>query len=491
MFVTVALILLVFKLAVTGKTLSQQPTQRSSLFSPATQTMTYTLMMIGMSHVIPTDGIAGFETAPLNNANGLGLMAQTGATWVRRAAVWWPDVEATEGVYTWSAISNLDAEFKEAALQRLQVILIVRGAPSWAQKYTPWACGPIAQAKLAAFGDFMAALVARYSQPPYNVKYYEMGNEEDVDRALLSNSYNNAYGCWGDNTDTYYGGGVYADMLKAVYPRVKQVDSSVQVLIGGLLLDCDPGPPVNSCAKVGNNTKPAKFLEGILKKYGGQYFDGVAYHAYDWYIGSLGGYYNPNFHSDSDTTGPASIAKATFIRNVLRANGVTGKYLMNTESSLLTGSDVNDPDYELTKSYFVAQLYAASHAIDLRSNIWYRVLGWPNRGGALLNADLTARPSYTAFQTVNSMLSGTSYTGLASSYELTGTTNVRGYKFGQQNQTTWVVWSMDSMSHTLTMAQAPKYVYDVFGNMVPLSDTTSITLDGPDKLLFYLVWPRY
>lgn len=34
--------------------------------------------------------------------------------------------------------------------------------------------------KLGAFGDFMYATVQKYSQPPYNVKYWEMWNEPDA-----------------------------------------------------------------------------------------------------------------------------------------------------------------------------------------------------------------------------------------------------------------------------------------------------------------------
>lgn len=428
--------------------------------------------------------------APISDPGGLGRMVQAGATWVRRAGVWWPDVEPTEGVFSWTVMSGMETEFANAAARDVQVILVVRGAPGWAQKYQPWACGPIAQDKLSAFGDFMAALVARYSQPPYHVKYYELGNEEDVDRAVLGNSYDSTLGCWGDNTDTYYGGGYYAEMLKTVYPRIKLVDPSVQVLVGGLLLDCDPGPPINSCAAVGNNAKPARFLEGILRNSGGPYFDGIAFHAYDWYTGTLEGYSNANFHSDSETTGPVGIAKATFLKSILSAYGVTGKYLMNTESALLTGSDTYDPTYEQTKAYYIAQLYSSAHAIDLRGNIWYRVFGWPGRGSALLNTDLTARPAYTAFQTLTTVLGGVRYTGIVTSADVGGSANVRGYKFERSNQTIWIVWSADAQPYTLQLTQPPETVLDVLGNTVSPTNTTSVDLVRPDRLLVYLEWPR-
>ena len=67
------------------------------------------------------------------------------------------------------------------------------------------------------------------------------------------------------------------------------------MLIGGLLLDCDPGPNPNICAELGKNDRPPKYLEGILRNGGGNYFDGVAFHAYDffpYYAPALGDYSN-------------------------------------------------------------------------------------------------------------------------------------------------------------------------------------------------------
>ena len=66
----------------------------------------------------------------------------------------------------------------------------------------------------------MAEAVERYSAPPYNVIYWEVGNEPDIDPSLVDGD--EIYGCWGDKTDAYYGGGYYAEVLKQVYPAVKK-----------------------------------------------------------------------------------------------------------------------------------------------------------------------------------------------------------------------------------------------------------------------------
>jgi hypothetical protein len=43
-----------------------------------------------------------------------------------------------------------------------------------------------------------------------------------------------------------FGGEYYGNMLKIVYPAIKSADPQAQVLVGGLLLDCDP---VNYCTR--------------------------------------------------------------------------------------------------------------------------------------------------------------------------------------------------------------------------------------------------
>ena len=71
-------------------------------------------------------------------------------------------------------------------------------------------------------------------------------------------------------------------MLKVAYPQIKAADPQAQVLVGGLLLDCDPRPGAG-CSLTAQNAIPPKFLEGILRNNGGPYFDGVSFHAYDFY----------------------------------------------------------------------------------------------------------------------------------------------------------------------------------------------------------------
>ena len=204
--------------------------------------------------------VFGAEMQQLTPAEGLDQMVVANTTWSRRNAVLWSAVETTEGVRNWGVLASLDAELQAASANGIQVILIVRSTPEWARKTagSGATCGPVRADKLAAFGGFMNELVARYSAPPYNVKVWELWNEPDVDPSQVL-EVDSVYGCWGDQTDAYYGGRYYAEMLKVAYPQIKSADPQAQVLVGGLLMDCDPRPAAG-CANVGHSTLPGKAL---------------------------------------------------------------------------------------------------------------------------------------------------------------------------------------------------------------------------------------
>jgi hypothetical protein len=433
----------------------------------------------------PIQTIFGAGMDQITSGGGLDQMSAANMSWTRPLGVVWSSVESTQGSYNWSALSGLESELQNASHLGIQVILLVHSTPQWARKIagTGPSCGPISQSKLPAFGNFMRALVARYSVAPYNVKYWELWNEPDIDASLFTGD--SGYGCWGDPNDAYYGGGSYADMLKVVYPQIKAADPQGKVLVGGLLLDCDPRGSPSGCATL-HPTNPyadraPKFLEGILRNNGAPYFDGISFHAYDYYdyvtySGSLGQYGNGAWQSAWNSTGPVMIAKTEFIQSVLSSYTVSGKFLMNTEAALVcgtfegAGSYCQTEDFETTKAYYVAQVYAAAIAQGLRANIWYSVLGWRNSG--LLNADLSPRPAYTAFKIARRELRDAVFVG-----EITEYAGVMGYKFQRGNRRIWVLWSLDGNPHSITLSSVPLAAWDALGVSVIPASSMNITLN--------------
>ncbi len=413
----------------------------------------------------PLAELFGLEMYQMTPEMGLEQALDSGAKWIRRNAMLWSQAEPKRGDYFWGSQPALQQELIDASNSGVEVILIVRSAPDWAREINTKDCSRIKPDALSAFGDFLYQAVKRYSAPPYNVKYWQIWNEPDVLPSVAVEGGIN--GCWGDPNDPYYGGGYYADVLRAVYPRIKEANPEVQVVVGGLLMDCNPN--VANCS----DYRQHLYLEGILHhngaKDGGNYFDVVAFHAYDYYYGSLGRYGNSNWGSGWNETGPVVIAKTHFVRDLLASYNIGNKPIMATEAALICGDYASDPrcwtsDFEQTKAYFVPQLYAAALSEGLQANIWYHLLGW--RGSGLLDANLNPLPAYSSYAFAVKELSGASY-----SRKITDYSSIFGYEFNRSNLRIWLVWSADGQPREITLPSKPVAIWDVFGNHVPLQGT--------------------
>jgi hypothetical protein len=398
---------------------------------------------------------------------------ETGAYWLRRNALIWHQIEPEEGVRNWEALEEMERELITASERGQEVILIVRGTPTWAQSVPGYFCGPISPEKLSAFASFMGDAVARYSVPPFNVKYWELGNEPDVAPELVGPE--KQFGCWGDLQDEYYGGGYYAEMLKMVTPRIKSIDPQAQVLIGGLLLDCDPSNPPETSPGSGEfqDCTPARFLEGILENGGGDYFDAVCFHGYDHYLGYYGQYFNPGWQSSWDTIGPVSASKAHYLRKLLDHHGFTDKYLMNTENALICGRTGREEpcledDYERTKANYLVQSYAYALANNFKANIWYSIRGW--RGSGLVKEDQVTL-AYIAYQFAVEKLEGVAYVRRVQEYP-----NVIGFEYLDNDKLIWVLWALDDGSHSVVLPRSPLAIFDVFGESLKFNQEVIITL---------------
>jgi hypothetical protein len=428
--------------------------------------------------IAPQFPMMGIE---ITSFNDIEFAAQAGAYWVRRNALLWSVVEPAEGNRNWGAVATLERELVSISAHGMQTILIVRGTPSWAQKILGIHCGPVKYEKLDEFAAFMHDAVVRYSQPPYNVKYWELGNEPDVDPALVLTD--SPYGCWGDSEDAYYGGGYYAEMLKVVYPAIKSADPEAQVLVGGLLLQCDPDNPPDVRGQPGVKTdcSPAKFLEGVLGNGGGNYFDGVSFHAYDYYYGELGKYGNDNWRSSWKSTGPVLIAKANYLYKLLAQHGFYDKFLMNTENAALCGVTGNEylclqEDWTNTKAYHLVEAFTTAATLELRANIWYSLTGW--RGSSLLDTNRQPVPAYQALAFNDQMLQRATPWGEVTLYQ-----GVKGFAFQRDANLIWVLWSIDGQDHLIPLGSLPSAVYSIYGDSLAPDLNITITLSP-----IYIKW---
>jgi hypothetical protein len=380
------------------------------------------------------------------------LVEQAGTGWIRRNGLLWANVESTPGERLWDA--GLENELIRYAQSGANIILIVRATPEWARQVVEASCGPVKDSEFAAFARFLFDAVSRYSVPPYNVKYWEIWNEPDV----VINPSDSPFGCWGRDDPTY-GGTYYGEMLKVVYPQIKAANPEAQVLVGGLLLDCDPRIP-EACT----NPVPALYLQGILEAGAGNSFDGISYHAYDYYMGGLGHYGNKNWGSQWNTTGPVAAAKMNFLQSQLASFGIQGKYLINTESALISYDGVCDDTCELSKAYYAAQIYTLTKALNMPASIWFSFTGWRGSGMVGPGPEFAPLPVYQAYAIASSQLANTTFTRTVDNFP-----GVKIYELQRGGETLWVLWSLDGEPHPIQLEHAPQGAWDALGQAEPVN----------------------
>lgn len=385
---------------------------------------------------------------------GLGLAEPAGLHWLRFNGLRWADVEASRGTYDWDKAADLETQLQAAFEAGLKTILIVRRTPEWAQQVPGSFCSAPKPEALQAMADFVGEAVRRYKDPPFGVKYWELGNEPDVDPLLVPPD--SAFGCWGDEQDAYYNGEFYGQMLQVVYPAIKAADPEAQVLIGGLLLDRDPAVDEHP-------NPPAHYLEGILRSGGGDFFDIVSFHSYVTYDEQLHDW-EARAHTWKQRGGTLA-GKVDFLREVLAEYGYD-KPLMLTEAGLLC-RDCPSPapeDFLEAQAAYLPRLYVRSMALGLEATIWFTLDGPGWRQASLLDKDQQPKPAYNALQALTSLVANAQYVGPLEQFA-----GLEGHAFrrhGTQKEV-WVLWAPDDTRVSIQLPAGLEQAYDLAGT--PLS----------------------
>jgi len=435
-----------------------ESTPFTELLLQSSEPVTTYLPLVSKEHP-PPPPVFGVQMHTITEAGGLQQAVDAGVHWVRYSAFHWDRIEPSRTnppTYDWDQVD--ETSLQNAYQDGLQVVAIVQFTPSWAQKYAGSYCGPIQQDRFDEFAQFLGELVQRYKDPPYGIKYWEIGNEPDAPWAVS----HSVFGCWGEPLDPYYGGRYYGEMLKHAYPAIKAADPQAQVLIGGLLLDCDPDdpPPGAACTM-------SRFLEGILEAGGGSYFDIISFHAYAYYGASEGRMANGNWTGGNwEIQSTAIPEKVAFLRKELQRYGVEDKVVMNTEAALLC-SEATASCFE-TQAMYVPRAYAEALALGLKGQIYYAMINESWRHTGLIYSDLTPKPVFGAYQTAASFLADAQHVGIVSGYP----GGVAGYAFQQREQGGHVdvIWTTDGSGLSLTLP-AGSSAYDRYGNLVSSSGT--------------------
>jgi hypothetical protein len=407
----------------------------------------------------PNPHIFGVEMGRGGVGPIVGRVGEAGFSWVRYNAIRWSEIEPQPGQRNWAALAGVEAELQAIVAQGGVPVVIVRGSPQWAVTNPQNDCSPIRADALDEFARFMGDLTARYAGSPYNIRYWELGNEPDAPAVGPVGEV--VFGCWGDERDPYYGGGAYAEMLKQVYPAIKQANPNAQVVFGGLLLDCDPTRP--------DPPKPCpagKFFEGVLRNGGGAAFDILAYHAYAyWELAK----------ADFDLTfaawrhrGGVLLGKLDFLRTTMRQYGVDKPILMN-EGSLLCyrfNPVCAQNGFYTDQANYAVRTYTRGWANGLIGVLWYTLDGPGWQDGGMLDANQQPRPAYQAARFLRTKLNNASYVGQLSSG------NLEGYSFRSNNRTYQIYWTNDLSTREVPLPSGTQAVYSMLGEQVPFNGTS-------------------
>jgi hypothetical protein len=384
---------------------------------------------------------------PLTGGTLLARAEELNIQWVRLHRVSWRDVQPVEGgAYDWSVLGSFEDELRAMRSAGLTPIVIVHHSPRWATINEPFEtdCGAVRADKFGAFAAFVQALVERYKQPEFNVRYWELGNEPDVDPQLVT--IDSPFGCWGDIDDPYYGGRHYGEMLKVVTPAIKAADPEAKVLIGGLLL----ATPNTTNPDLG---KPELFLQGILEAEAAPYFDIVPYHAYPSYFGEVVDYDNGTLSGDWYSWGGWTLGKARFLRQVMALYGVNKSLFLN-ETSLGCNPDWYDCDpppstFFEAQADFVVRTFTRDLSENIQAFVWYTLDGPGWREGGLLDSSDVPRLSYLAYQQLATRLQNSRFEQVVD-YGL----GIEAYSFAKGTRCVHVLWSIDAVADTISVPQA-------------------------------------
>lgn len=414
----------------------------------------------------PQPSILGVALQGFNDESGLQETLALGARWGRRwKEVAWRAVEPQEGQFRWEVLADLEEELLRARGVGIQPILEIQLTPEWAQQHKGHACGPIRGDKFEAFAKFMEELVKRYgTATPYGVRYWQLANEMDIDHRVVGGD--SLFGCWGEMEDEFYGGRHYGEMLKVVYPRMKAADPGAQVMMGGLLLECDPYKmkPGVDCANE-ERWKSGFFLEGVLKAGGGDYFDIADVHSYADLRTDLPARMHSYYSWSGADGGTGLPEKVAFYRDLFARYGIANKPIFAGEVALKC--EVDGPDCQEVGAAFIPRVHAEAYDLGLIGATYYALISDFKFKG-LLNEDKSVKQQYRAYDFMSSILSHVEHGGAVTDYP-----GVSGQLFKRSGiRRIQIVWSTTGAEQTITLPTDFVRAFDRYGNLLEPTDGT-------------------
>lgn len=265
-----------------------------SLLQPAP-----TMVVIGpQQEVRTTSPILGVHTRLTDEVEewkiqrSLQMVRELGASWIVEFFPW-AYYQAADGSVAWE---HPDMVINHAHAQGLRVVARLGYTPDWARPPDT----PLTYLDRDSYDDFAAFAAAFAKRYRGKVDYLIVGNEPNLSFE------------WGYRPTTPED---YVDLLRVVYPAVKDANPEVKVLAGALAPTLEPqGSPwaINDLT----------YLEGMYQAGAAGYFDGLAVHAYGLTFPPM---------SEPDLSA-LNFRRVELLRDIMVANGDEATKIYITES---------------------------------------------------------------------------------------------------------------------------------------------------------------
>lgn len=354
-----------------------------------------------------------------------------------RDECWWSEVEKVKGTFTFP--HTVDRLIRSIQRRGLSVLMILNyNNPLYAATA---GSGISTDSNRIAFTRYCREVVKRYAR--LGVKRYEIWNEPNVKTF------------WDPQPSAME----YLQLLKMVYPAIKQIDSTVTIVAGAT-------SPVETDSVHGKMAW-LRYMTELFENDGGRFMDALSFHFYRFDRG-------PEAYLTQDIQSLQSIVG----RN---------RQLWITEAGYPTSSVWPHTSLEDQANY-VARLYLLGRSVPNLTRIFYYDLRDDGTSAAdneanfgLLFHDNSPKPSYSALETVISAVGYKTFNALTrfdSSYVLSfgslhervlavwtsGAPETRTINTGMMNQAIYdrdgerIRYALGDSLVTVTVTQAPQYV---------------------------------
>ncbi len=340
------------------------------------------------------------EVEPAKRERAVRMAAEAGFHWLRQEFPW-EDIEIHgKGDFQdrrhkpyRSAWEKYDQIVDLADRYGMELIVRLSNPPAWSRAEGD-AVGTYAPPdNYEDFGDFVAAVVARYRG---RVRYYQIWNEPNI------------YPEWGERPVSPE---EYVELLKVAYTRAKAVDPNVVIISGALASTIELGP---------RDMNDFIFLQRMYDAGAAPYFDVLATQGYGLWSGPTDRRMHPRV---------VNFSRLRYIRDIMVQNGDAHKAIWISEMNWNTIPEGHPapPIYgRYTPEQQARYLILAYERIQREwpwlgvANVWYlkratdeweRSPDHPEAFFQLMRADFTPLPAYQALKYYTNTLRPTLYPG--------------------------------------------------------------------------------